>query len=299
VSLDREHKGSVTFNSTENGGYPSLDLNGYTLFIDGRLYSNSSRGASIVGRGSITSNNSTIDIVLGKDNGNILDLESAIRDNGHKVGLRIFSEGPRTYVSMSGDASNTFTGDVELSNSYLDLWKSGGLAIKGNVFVNSNSRLTFDRSHQLSRNSFVILNEGTLHFGNWGGDVTQNFKQLTVDNSGVVSFGHKDRPTTIKKLYLDDLWVRSSGTLTVLDWKEGRDFILVKKTSKNVEDALKKMKFEGYDPSKIHLEDYNSEYWMINGAPEPATYGAGLMLGVLGLVRYRRRQKQRSARLAS
>ncbi|KXU36712.1 hypothetical protein AXK12_02860 [Cephaloticoccus capnophilus] len=95
------------------------------------------------------------------------------------------------------------------------------------------------------------------------------------------------------------MWVRSSGTLTVLDWKEGRDFILVKKTSKNVEDALKKMKFEGYDPSKIHLEDYNSEYWMINGAPEPATYGAGLMLGVLGLVRYRRRQKQRSARLAS
>jgi len=300
VSLDRAYQGSVTIKPTETGGYPSLDLNGYTLFVDGGLYSNSWRGASISGRGSITSNNSTIDIVLGKSSWHTLELESTIGDNGHRVGLRISSEGERKGMGIAGSEANTFTGDVELSNVALSLRKRDGVvAIKGNVFVSRNAALNFDTSHQLGRSSVVTLNEGTLNFGNWGGDVTQSFKQLIVDNSGVLLFGHKDSATTIKKLYLDDLLIRSSGELKVQGWAEGRDFIFVKKTSENLEDALKKMKFVGYDPSKIHLEDYNSEYWMINGAPEPATYGAGLMLGVFGLVWYRRRQKQRLARLAS
>jgi len=300
VSLDRVHQGSVSIKSTENGGYPSLDLNGYTLLIDGTLYSNSWRGASISGRGAITSNNNTIDIVLGKSSGNTLELESKIRDNGHKVGLKISSEGERKGMGIAGNEPNTFTGDVELSNVSVSLRKRDGLvAIKGNVFVNRDAQLGFDNSHQLDRNSVVTLNEGTLRFGYWGGDVTQSFKQLTIDNYGILSFGHENSATTIKKLYLDDLLIRSSGELRVEGWAEGRDFILVKKTSENVESALKKMKFVGYDPNKIHLEDYNNEYWMINGAPEPAAYGAGLMVGVLGLARYRRCQKQRLMRLAS
>jgi len=263
-------------------------------FIDGRLYSNNPRGASIVGRGDITSSKNTIDMVLDGDTEYSLLINSRIRDNGHKVGLRISSEGEKKQVIMGGGSGNTFTGDVELSNTYLGLRKGDGVvAIKGNVFVNRSAILTFDSSHQLDRSSVVALKGGRLRFGSWGGDVTQSFKQLTVDSFGIISFGHENKPTAIKKLYLDDLLVRSSGELRVVGWAEGRDFILVKKTSKNLEAALKKMKFEGYDPSKIHLEDYNSEYWMINGAPEPATYGAGLMLAVLGLVRYRRRQKQR------
>jgi len=193
---------------------------------------------------------------------------------------------------MTGNEANTFTGDVELSNVYVELMKPyGRVSIRGNVFVKNNSRLLFATSHQLSRSSVVTLNIGQIYFSYLGGDVTQSFKQLIVDNSGTLAFEHQNSATTIKKLYLDDLLIRYGGELRVEGWAEGRDFILVKKTSRNLGDALRRMKFVGYDPSKIQLEDYNSEYWEVKGAPEPATYGAGLMLGVLGLVRYRRRGK--------
>ncbi|KXU36721.1 hypothetical protein AXK12_02905 [Cephaloticoccus capnophilus] len=180
---------------------------------------------------------------------------------------------------------------LKYQDTILVLRKPNGVtAIQGNVFVNRGGHLDFDTSHQLARSSVVTLNEGELYLGNWGGDITQSFKQLIVDNSGVLYFEGDDGSSSIHKLYLDDLLIHASGELIFKRWKEGRDFILVKKTSENVEDALKKMKFEGYDPSKIQLADYNNEYWEVKGAPEPATYGAGLMLGVLGLVRYRRRQ---------
>jgi len=108
-----------------------------------------------------------------------------------------------------------------------------------------------------------------------------------VEGTSVLLFklGFSDK----RFLYLDDLSIDKGAELDVQGWVEGTHFFLVRKTSRNLEDALNKIKFKGYDPSKIHLEDYSDEYWMINGAPEPATYGAGLMLGVLGLVCYRRR----------
>jgi len=296
MSLKGDHKGSVTLQS-ELGWYPSLNLNGYTLFLDGRLLYNTTHGATILGKGSITSNNNTIDIGFGGHSKYGFRIDSTIRDNGHKVGLRVSGPGRGAYIEMSGAEANTFTGDVELSNFVtLRLQKRDGLvSIKGNVFVNSHSQLIFDTSHQLSRSSVVTLNNGSLYFNSANG-VYQRSKQLTVDNSGVLLFGSTQNVNFLNKLYLDNLLIRSGGELIVRNWKEGRDFIFVKKTSKNLADALKKMKFDGYDPRRIQLEDYDDEYWEVKGAPEPATYGAGLMLGVLGLVRYRRRQKQPSVK---
>jgi len=67
----------------------------------------------------------------------------------------------------------------------------------------------------------------------------------------------------------------------VSGWKDERDFLLVRKNSAHLSDALGRMKFEGYNPADIHLRDFSNDYWQISALPEPSTYGA--MLGAVGL----------------
>jgi len=103
---------------------------------------------------------------------------------------------------------------------------------------------------------------------------------------------HDRAPYLNSKYYikLDDLIVAEGAHLTVVGWEEGRDFLLVRKSSQHLADALRKMEFNGYDRNNIHLEDYDSEYWSIEAAPEPAVCGAALGAAGLGLWRWRRRK---------
>jgi len=98
----------------------------------------------------------------------------------------------------------------------------------------------------------------------------------------VIAFDHLSVFKFKKYLYLDDLLVGQGGSLTVMGWLDGQDFLLVRKDSKGLDDALKKLEFEGYDRNRIHLVDFNKDYWEISAAPEPVTYGA--ILGGLGLL---------------
>jgi len=79
----------------------------------------------------------------------------------------------------------------------------------------------------------------------------------------------------------------------VKEWEWGRDHLLVKRDSEYLEESLKRIKFEGYDPNAVHLVGYDKDYWEINALPEPATYGAALALASLGLCYHRRRQNAR------
>jgi len=125
--------------------------------------------------------------------------------------------------------------------------------------------------------------------------VSERLHKLIVNGTGVVGFnseGEKgNAPSSIRKLFLDDLEIKRDGQLLVVGWAEGRDHLLVRRDSEHLEESLKRIAFEGYDPNAIHLENYDKDYWEINAMPEPAAYGAGLMLGVVGLVRYRKRRK--------
>jgi len=94
-------------------------------------------------------------------------------------------------------------------------------------------------------------------------------------------------------LYLDDLDIIGKGNLTIKNWEEGKDRLLVKKDSKHLADSLKKIYFQGYDPNKIHLTNFNDEYWEVSGAPEPATYGAALGSLGLGIFIYRRSNRRK------
>jgi len=62
-------------------------------------------------------------------------------------------------------------------------------------------------------------------------------------------------------------------------------FLLVRKDSVNLHDALNRIKFLNRLETKGSLREYDKDYWeIIPGFPEPSTYGAILSAIALGLV---------------
>jgi len=87
------------------------------------------------------------------------------------------------------------------------------------------------------------------------------------------------------------LIIGDGSTLRIHGWRDKRDYILVRKNSVHLEDALKKIEFKGYDRNNIHLENYNNAYWGISATPESATYGSLLVASTVSLSLLRRRIK--------
>jgi len=223
-----------------------------------------------------------------------------IVDSGHKVGLRVSGKhGGRAYVYLQGSISNTFTGDVYIDGRFnaLVLEKDdGAISVRGNIFVNDGAALIIKRPNQTLSSSVVKVKNSHLEFGNIEMELSNKFRQLIVEGDSMLNFMHADdryKYYSKRFLYLDDMEIKGRGRLFIEEWQEGRDFLLVRKDSKGLVDALRKLEFKGYDRSNIHLVDFNKEYWEISAAPEPATYGA--VLGMLGLavVVVRRRQRKR------
>jgi len=150
-------------------------------------------------------------------------------------------------------------------------------------------------NNQLSKNSQVILkNHGALKALSQS-DITNTVKVLTIEGKGIVHFEHhhSDMPAPKSKyyIYIDNLIINQGSRLVVQGWKEGRDFLFVRKTSPNLADALTKLSFQGYDPANINLRDYNRDYWQISALPEPTAYGALLSIGGIGLWAWRQRKR--------
>jgi len=207
------------------------------------------------------------------------------------------------HIDLSGSESNEFTGDVTASgNSGLLLYKSrGATAIRGNINLNNGGFVFVALSNQISDSSVVRLSgkEKVSIFGfssYQSSDISESFAKLIVEADAVLTFGDKydiHRGHGQRHLFLDDLEITEGSSLFVREWSEGRDHLLVRRDSEHLAESLKRLHFEGYDPNAIHLEDYDKDYWEINGAPEPATYGACSILAALGLIRYRKHRRGR------
>jgi len=67
--------------------------------------------------------------------------------------------------------------------------------------------------------------------------------------------------------------------------------------SRDLDKALSKIKFEGYERNVVRKWEYNKDYWEIYAyVPEPAMYGAGIMAMSVAALAYRRRTRSRSAK---
>jgi len=266
-----------------------------------------SRGISVAGTtspllygGTLTSSDSFLTFYfLGSPQvpGSYLSIDSVITDSYHQVGVKIINQGSGA-IFLEGDQSNTFTGNVEISGTYsgLVLNKSNGAtAVRSNVFVRNNALFRFANNDQLLKTSNVTLaTSGRLQvLAHFGGNITNTFKNLIVEGNGIIHFNHKEGNSTHSKyyIYIDDLIINEGGHLEIHDWHDGQDFLLVRKNSQCLADALKKMSFVGYDPNNIHLEDFDTEYWSISATPEPTIYGAILGAAGIGLWCWHKRRR--------
>jgi len=259
-------------------------------------------GVTFDGAGEMTSSSEFLDISLNVAsilaNGIAIKSSIADLDSRHKVGFRISgSRVGMSYVYLLGDRSNTFSGNVYVSgrgNALVLQKDKNAIAVQGDIHVSDGAFLILKGSSQTLPSSSLKIKEATLQFGNIEMNLLNKFSKLTVEGDSILDFMHSDSRggfTSNRMLYLDDIEILKDGKLLLREWQSGRDFLLVRKDSKNLAGALKKLEFQGYDRNNIHLVDYNKDYWEISAAPEPATYGA--IFGVLGLVVFARHKQRR------
>jgi len=136
-----------------------------------------------------------------------------------------------------------------------------------------------------------------LYFASIRGEkyITERFHSLVVDGVGILEFegglkNHYDRT-----LYLDNLLVSERSELIVRSWGEGRDRLLVRKDSRNLEESLSRIDFEGYDRRTISRREYDENYWEVFAQiPEPATCGAIFSVFGLGIFIFAKRNRNRA-----
>jgi len=240
-------------------------------------------------------------------------INSVIQDHrDHRVGL-VYS-GPqqgeqRGMLRIGGSESNTFTGDVVVEGRFNTLFldkQNGATAIQSKqIYVKSHGRLAIASSDQINDAATVTLigNGSMFSFTGSSGPnmikpVREKIHELIVESErGIVNFMHsnKFRDTQKKTILLDDLIINNGAALRIISWEEGRDHLLVRKDSKHLADAMKKISIDGWAKNQIYLKDYDREYWSIEAAPEPAICGA--ILGAVGvsLTAYRRSKSRRFA----
>jgi len=303
LTADREVKGLWMIESNT----PSINLGGHLLTIGKEGIDAYFKDSPIaLGAGKITSSESSIVIhtqthgssdLNGSGNPifHSLIISSVISDNrSHQVGLTITGNQPAGasgMVTLSGVSANTFTGDVVIEGVRNKLYlnkKNGVTAINGNIYVKSGAALILVGSDQISDSSSLTLSgkKSTLIFSGAVKDVEERMHSLVVESGkGLLSFGHSARnpsDQSEKILLLDDLIIKDGALLRIMRWQAGRDYLLVRKDSRYLEDALRKLSIDGWAKNQVYLKSYNKDYWSIEAAPEPATYGA--ILSVLGMV---------------
>jgi len=303
--LNSDFTGSLEIQGTQDGERsPLIHLQGHRFTVErGGIQIKPYTSAATIYGGVVTSSDSLLRVLsqgTAPYASGSLYIDSVIADSTHPVGVQ-FSGGYGILV-FEGHQSNTFTGNVEVygkTNSlYLNKF-NGAVAVRSNISIDQGS-LIFHRRNQLSNSSSVTLkNNATLSYISLSSySISNAFNKLSIENSGIIKFDHKIENTDNYNpnkyyIYLNDLVIKSGDLLTIQDWQDGRDFLLVRKTSANLADALTKIEFEGYNPANIHLRSYNSDYWQISALPEPATYGALLGAAGTGLWAWRRRTRHR------
>ena len=291
-----------TINSLKLSDGAALDLGSNSLAIDsGGLLSTGTNAVSISG-GTLTTGNSNELIVHAYNSGGTT-ISSTITGTG---GLTKSGAGTLT---LSGTAANTYTGVTTVNAGTLDLAKSAGVtAVAGDLTVGDGRGediVQISANEQIADTATVTLRGGEV--GNDAnrallrldgatddsyGSRVESFATLEVTGNSVLDFGG-GTPCSPTFLYLDVLNVAADALLTITNWIEFTDFLLVAKTTFESED-LSRVVFDGYGGA-ASWKDYDSDYYQIvpyAPVPEPATFGAfacGTLTAFAALRRRRRR----------
>jgi len=285
--------GSRTINSLKLASGINVALGSNTLTIEsGGLLTTGSNAVSISG-GTLTSGSS--DMFIHAYNTGGTTVSSSLAGSGRTI------KSGDGVLTLSGASSNTRTGNTTVNAGRLDLAKTGGaIAIAGNMTIGDASGIDTVRllgSEQISDNSVVTLRGGTLLNNSHQAVLdlngfTETFDTLAVTGNSVVDFsgGAPDAPSF---LVVDTLSIDAAAILTIRNWIDAADYFLITKSSFD-STQLSRVIFDGYGPAV--WEEYSSDYFMVTPharpIPEPASFGALAVGGLLAFTLTRRRRRR-------
>ncbi len=283
---------SKTINALKLGGGAALSLGGNTLTVaSGGLLTTGSSAVSISG-GTLTSGSSELFFHTYNTGGTTVS--STLTGTGRTTKS---GEGALTF---SGATSNTRTGVTTVNAGRLDLAKTGGaIAVAGNMTIGDASGIDTVRllgSEQISDTAVVTLRGGGF-LNNASQAVldlngfTETFDTLNVTGNSVVDFSG-GAPDAQSFLVINTLSIDAAAILTIRNWIDASDYFLITKSTFD-STQLARVVFEGYGTAV--WEDYSSDYFMVTPharpIPEPASYGALALGGLVAFALTRRRRR--------
>jgi autotransporter-associated beta strand protein len=185
-----------------------------------------------------------------------LNLNGYTQTVGAFSGAGTVQLGGGTLVAGSGNASSTFSGIFSNDPaSVLEKTGTGTLTLGNNMNLSAGA---------------LVLNGGTLNLGGYN----STFGSLSVTADSVIDFGTGG--ASILDI-LNSVSVASGAILTIDNWTDTVDFFY---SLYDPGVAIGQIVFSGYSPTATNWNSFDTE---ITPVPEPATYGAVLMLIGLSL----------------
>jgi len=272
--------------------------------LSANTYANGEAGQSYFSNYTIMETDSLIDISINIKNGRVLpgyvsylgrgrdDMRGLrLRYNDHSRSDTIWGVNSWSAVVLNGNQSNTFRGEVEVygSGSILTLFKGyNATAIQGDVYLHHGGGLSFWLGgDQIADSSTIRMDKGNINLAGDMGHISEKIHKIEILGDSLIRFS--EYRSGFHHLFLDDLEIKYDAELWLVNWRWNADYLLVRKDSKHLDDALRKIRFKDHREPMASIREYNSEYWeIIPGFPEPATYGAVLGAVGTGLVFFRR-----------
>lgn len=311
-TADQTLAGSRTINSLKLAAGIDVSQAGFTLTLQSGGMLSTGGTATTISGGSFTTG-SAADLVVHAYNTADTTVSSIVTGSGGLVKSGTGS------LTLSGTSANTFTGATRLNEGALVLGKSDGItAIAGDgntsttdLFIGDGrgvDTLRLGANEQIANDVNLVLQGGAI--GNDANKAVldlngtsaingtaraESFRSLRIEGNSVVDFtgGTVCAPTF---LYLDILDVASDALLTVGNWIEFTDFLLVNKLNFDSTD-MPRIVFDGYGGS-ANWKEYDSSFYQIvpyAPVPEPSTYGVLAVGGLTAFAVHRRRQKRSAA----
>lgn len=275
-----------------------------TLTIDSGGILSTGAGASTISASNLqVAGTGTRELIAHVNGTGGLTINSAIQNNSNTTGLTKAGTGTLT---LGGSSANTYTGTTYVNDGTLVLNKSANTtAVAGNLVIGDGRNtdvVQINADEQIANTATVTLNgsssgsgESILRLnGSSTAGITESFATLSVDGAGIVDFAGGS-VCDANFLFLDNLSITAGSTLTIRNWIDYTDFLLVSTSAlAGISNVLGQIQFEGYG-SGAYWQEYDATYSRITPVPEPSTYGALLLAASAGLMGYRRWKRRNTA----